>query len=131
MNVLRVGFVGTRTENAEATASFFGDVLGLSVLQDDPDWSIFQLPTGQFDFVEVYGSGFNDERLVPPGVSSMVSFVVDDLEGAHREVRAAGHEASDLMWAAEVFDNPSPEGFGWFFVHAPDGNVYVIQVTPD
>jgi len=36
MNVLRVGFVGTRTANVEATASFFQDVLGLEVVRDDP-----------------------------------------------------------------------------------------------
>lgn len=54
MNVLRVGFVGTRTANVEATGSFFRDVLGLDVVRDEPNWSIFQLPTGRFDYVEVY-----------------------------------------------------------------------------
>ncbi|MFZ0491655.1 MAG: hypothetical protein WAM81_00490, partial [Acidimicrobiia bacterium] len=74
-----------------------------------------------------YDQDFDEERVAPAGVSLFVAFVVDDLEGAQREVRAAGIEASDIVWAAEAFDSPSLEGFGWFFVHAPDGNVYVIE----
>ena len=60
MKVRRVGFVGTRTPNVEATTSFFRDVLGLEVLRNDPAYA----------------------------------------------------------------------GFGWFFLRAPDGNVYAIQQTP-
>jgi catechol 2,3-dioxygenase-like lactoylglutathione lyase family enzyme len=131
VKVRRVGFVGTRTANVEATVSFFRDVLGLEVRRDDPDWSILQLPTGRFDFVEIYGRDFADERLAPPGVTSFVAFVVDDLEGAHEEVRIAGAEASELVWAQEVFGDPAFEGLGWFFLRAPDGNVYLIQQTPD
>jgi len=127
MNVLRVGFVGTRTTNVGPTVSFFRNVLGLGVVRDDPEWSILQLPTGRLDFVEIYDQDFDEERVAPAGVSLFVAFVVDDLEGAQREVRAAGIEASDIVWAAEAFDSPSLEGFGWFFVHAPDGNVYVIE----
>ncbi len=131
MNVLRVGFVGTRTEGVESTTSFFRDVLGLDVVKDDPHWSIFQLPTGRFDFVEIYGSSFDDERLAPADVSSFVGFVVDDVESAHTEVTAAGHEATDVVWANEAFSSPSFQGYGWFFVSAPDGNVYVIQQAPE
>jgi catechol 2,3-dioxygenase-like lactoylglutathione lyase family enzyme len=131
MNVLRVGFVGTRTANVESTASFFRDVLGLGVVRDDPEWSILQLPTGRLDFVEVYAQDFNEERVAPAGVSLFVAFVVDDLEGAHREVREAGIEVSNIVWAAEAFDSPSLEDFGWFFLHAPDGNVYVIEGGPE
>ncbi len=28
-------------------------------------------------------------------------------------------------------NNPDLEGFGWFFVHAPDGNIYVIEQGPE
>ncbi len=130
MNVLRVGFVGTRTPQVEATSAFFRDVLGLGVVRDSPEWSIFQLPTGHFDFVEVYSPDFEDDRLAPAGAGLFVSFMVDDLEGAHGEVRASGADAGEIVWAAEAFEDPGLHGIGWFFVTAPDGNLYVIQHVP-
>jgi hypothetical protein len=35
------------------------------------------------------------------------------------------------VWAEQAFQQPAYKGFGWFFVGAPDGNVYCIQQTPD
>jgi catechol 2,3-dioxygenase-like lactoylglutathione lyase family enzyme len=130
MEVLRVGFVGVRTSNVRSTTAFFRDVLNLDVLRDDPNWAILQLPTGQFDFVEVYASDFSDERLIPKGVDAMVAFTVADLATAHEEVRDAGIEVSALVWAQETFDDPALAGYGWFFLDAPDGNTYVIQQAP-
>jgi hypothetical protein len=49
---------------------------------------------------------------------------VDDLEGAQTEMRAAGFEAGEIVWAEQAFQEPAYEGYGWFFVHGPDGNVY-------
>jgi catechol 2,3-dioxygenase-like lactoylglutathione lyase family enzyme len=131
VRVRRVGFVGTRAADMSATEAFFRDVLGLDSLRSDPDWSILQLPTGSFDFVEIFGAAFEDERLAPSGVQLFVAFVVDDLEGAHAEVQAAGSEAGEIVWAEKAFQTPAYEGFGWFFVRAPDGNVYCIQQAPD
>lgn len=38
----------------------------------------------------------------------------------------------DTVWAdAAAFDEPSYAGVGWFFVRAPDGNLYVFQQAPD
>ncbi|MGB9359854.1 MAG: VOC family protein [Acidimicrobiia bacterium] len=130
MEVLRVGFVGVRTSNVESTTAFFRDVLNLDVLRDDPNWAILQLPTGQFDFVEVYAPDFSDERLIPTGVDAMVAFTVADLTTAHEEVRDAGIEVSAVVWAQDAFDDPALEGYGWFFLDAPDGNTYVIQQAP-
>lgn len=131
MKVLRVGFVGTRTTNVEATTAFFRDVLGLSAVRDDPEWSILQIPTGRFDFLEVYNRTFDDRRVAPPDTPLFVAFIVDDLEGAHEEAQSTAVEVSDIVWAAEVFDDPGLEGLGWFFFHAPDGNVYVIESEPE
>jgi hypothetical protein len=77
VRVRRIGFVGTRAAEAPATAAFFRDVLGQEALRSDPDWSILKLPTGGFDFVEVYGSAFDDERLAPPGVGLFVQQTPD------------------------------------------------------
>jgi catechol 2,3-dioxygenase-like lactoylglutathione lyase family enzyme len=130
MRVLRLGFVGTRTDATDAMRSFFGDVLGLETVRDTPEWSVLRLPTGDHDYAEVYGTEFDDERLCPPGAGLMVAFVVDDLEGAHAEVVQTGVEASEIVWASRAFGAAELQGYGWFFVKAPDGNTYVIQQTP-
>ena len=131
MRVKKIGFVGTRADDVPATEAFFRDVLGLESLRSDPGWSILQLPTGSFDFVEVYGSDFADERVAPPGVGLFVAFVVEDLESAQQEMRAAGFETGEIVWAEQAFEEPAYAGFGWFFVRGPDENVYCIEQTPD
>ena len=35
--------------------------------------------------------------------------------------------AADVLWAADAFEDPRLEGFGWLFFRAPDGNLYVLQ----
>jgi len=45
--------------------AFFPDVLGLPERLTQGDWTISQLPTGSFDFAEVYGADLRDERLMP------------------------------------------------------------------
>lgn len=131
MEVLRVGFVGTRTSSVEATTSFFADVMGLEVVRDDPSWSILRLPTGPFDLFEVYGTDFDDERLAPSDESLFVAFTVADLEEARREISAAGVDVGDVVWAADAFNDPDLEGYGWFFFRAPDRRTYVIQQVPE
>jgi catechol 2,3-dioxygenase-like lactoylglutathione lyase family enzyme len=55
MHVHRICFLGTRTGEVEATAAFFRAVLGLRSVHAEADWSIFGLPSGRGDFVEVFG----------------------------------------------------------------------------
>ena len=130
MNVQRICFLGTRTKNFEATAALFRDVLGLESLHTDPGWSIFQLPSGRRDYLEVYGPELQNASLFPTevGEGMLVAFAVDDIVGAREELAEAGVELiGDLVWAAETFENPALEGFGWFFFRGPDGNVYTMQ----
>jgi catechol 2,3-dioxygenase-like lactoylglutathione lyase family enzyme len=133
MNVRRIGFLGTHTTNYEPTTAFFRDVLGLKVGVTAPGWSAFKLPTGPHDAVEVFGPEKPDARLFPDAaVGALVAFIVDDIVSARAEVAAAGIELlSDLIWATEISGNPSDAGSGWFFLRAPDGNIYVIEQTPD
>ena len=130
MNVQRICFLGTRTANFEATAALFRDVLGLHNTHVEPGWSVFQLPSGQRDYVEVFGPEKQDASLFPTAVGDgiLVAFAVDDIVGAREELAAAGVELiGDLVWAADLFANPDMEGFGWFFFRGPDGNIYVMQ----
>lgn len=125
MNVLRIGFLGTRTTNFQQTAVFFQNTLGLQTVWEKPDWTGFSLPTGKNDFVEVFGPAKQDTNLYPDSATGIiVAFIVDDVVGAHTEVAAAGVELlSEIIWVAD--------GHGWFFLRAPDGNVYCIEQVPE
>ena len=130
MNVQRICFLGTRTGNFDATVAFFRDMLGLRNVHSEEGWSIFNLPSGRSDFVEVFGPEHANASVFPAEVSEgiVVAFAVDDIVGAREELAAAQVELiGDVVWASELFDDPNMEGFGWFFFRAPDGNVYVIQ----
>src|SRR5258708_22615627 len=91
MNVRRIGYVGMRTEYLERMTWFFRDVLGLSEAMVGDTFSILRLPTGPFDFAEVYSPDHHDERMILDGVEGpVVAFAVDDLEMALQEVKEAG-----------------------------------------
>ena len=125
MNVLRIGFLGTRTKNFQQTADFFQNILGLQSAWTKPDWAGFRLPTGKNDFVEVFGPTKQDPNLYPDSATGLViAFIVDDIVAAHAEIAATGVEQlGDIFWAAE--------GFGWFFLQASDGNIYCIEQVPE
>jgi catechol 2,3-dioxygenase-like lactoylglutathione lyase family enzyme len=130
VNVQRICFLGTRTGNFDATSALFRDVLGLRNVHAEADWSIFHLPSGRSDFVEVFGPEHENASVFPAEVSEgvVVAFAVDDIAGAREELAAANVELiGELVWASELFHDPKMEGFGWFFFRGPDGNVYVIQ----
>jgi len=130
MNVQRICFVGTRTGTFEATAALFRDVLGLHNTYAEPGWSVFQLASGERDYVEVYGPEMQNAGLFPTEVTDgvVVAFAVDDIVGAREELAAAGVELiGDLVWAADLFASPDMAGYGWFFFRGPDGNIYVMQ----
>jgi len=130
MDVRRICFLGTRTPSFDATSAFFRDVLGLRNVHAGTDWSIFQLPSGRGDFVEVFGPGHDNASVFPAEVTAgtVVAFAVDDIVGARAELAAAEVELiGDLVWANELFHDPDMTSFGWFFFRGPDGNVYAIQ----
>lgn len=129
MRVKRVSFLGVRTESFEAMSTFVGDVLGLQPGLKDDGWAVFQLGSGDRDLLEVYRPGGYDERLLPADATGpTVAFAVDDLLAARAELVAADVEiVADLVWAANAFDDPRLDGWGWLFFRAPDGNVYALQ----
>ena len=79
MKILRLCWVGTRTDRFEATVGFFRDVLQLSILADPGDFTVFAVPDGST--VEVFGpqSAYNEHLSTP-----VAGFEVDDLEAAQR-----------------------------------------------
>jgi len=125
MNVRRIGFLGTRTANFQPTADFFQEIIGLETAWTKPDWSGFRLPSGSNDFVEVFGPAKQDTNLFPDSaVGTIIAFIVEDVVGAHAEIVAKNIEVlSEVIWAAD--------GFGWFFLRAPDENIYCIEQVPE
>jgi catechol 2,3-dioxygenase-like lactoylglutathione lyase family enzyme len=132
MQVKRIGYVGTRTDDVDGMTWFFREVLGLEPVGESETVTFQRLPTHRLDFVEVYAKNHKDTRMIPDDVDFMIAFIVDDIREAMAEVQAAGLErVGEPVWAAEAFDDPTLEGFAWFFVRAPDGRVYVIEQVPD
>ncbi len=129
MHVRRVSFVGVRTKRFDAMAAFAHDVLKLEPGHRDDGWAVFQLESGPRDLFEVYRPGQYDERLLPADAGGVtIAFGVDDLLQARAELLEAGTEiVADVVWAADAFDDPRFEGFGWLFFRAPDGNIYALQ----
>ncbi len=129
MRIKRVSFLGVRTSEFAAMTAFVRDVLGLQPGHRDDGWAVFQLGSGDRDLVEVYRPGGYDERLLPAlATGPTVAFAVDDLRAARAELVVADIEiVADIVWAAEAFDDPGLDGWGWLFFRAPDGNVYALQ----
>ncbi len=108
----------------------FRDVLGLNVAFEHPGWAGFDLPSGDRDLLEVFGSGDVDERVVPAEFEHgvLVAFAVDDVIKAREELAMAGIELiGGLVWASVVTGDPADHDWGWCFFRAPDGNIYVLQ----
>lgn len=132
MRVLRIGYIGTRTDDVDGMTRFFRDVLGLEPAGGSETVTFQRLPTNRLDLVEVYAEGYRDARMIPDDADFVVAFVVDDIEAALSEVREAGIEVvNEPVWAAEAFDDPSYADFAWFWLRAPDGRIYVIEQVPD
>jgi catechol 2,3-dioxygenase-like lactoylglutathione lyase family enzyme len=123
MNVKRFGWLGTRTAQFDEMSSFFRDLLGLEVVEEEPGFSMYRLPGADHDYVEVFGS--DDEETAHMTTGPVVGLVVDDIEAARSELEAAGIELiGPTVWSQRV------PGYGWILFRGPDGNVYgMLQGT--
>src|SRR5919198_4140421 len=119
MRVHKLAWLGTRTDNPEATVAFFRSLLGLSVDHEEPDFVVLRLPDGAK--VEVFGPGSDYNRHFTTG--PVAGFLVDDVEAATAELRSAGVE---ILLEPEVDDS----GNAWVHFRAPDGNIYELTQDP-
>ncbi len=113
MEIIKLAWVGTRTENAERTVQFFRDVLGLRLGSEHEGFWMLRLPDGSK--VEVFDAESPVNRHFTTG--PVAGFLVDDVFSAAAELRAAGVE---ILLDPDVDDS----GIGWVHFRAPDGNVY-------
>lgn len=114
MKLLKIGFVGTRTDRPEAMADFFEHVLGLRPTHSGDDQWAFELPDG--GIAEVFGPTQNQHLTTGP----VAEFVVEDVEATTEELRAAG---VPIVFGPERAEEV---GIAWTHFRAPDGNLYGI-----
>ena len=119
MQVKRLAWLGTRTEKFDETAAFFRDALGIPVIYEEPGFALLKLPAADRDFVEVFASDYPTAEHYSTG--PVVGLLVDDIEEARAELDAAGVELiGPIEWLQSM------DGYGWFYIRGPDGNVYAI-----
>jgi catechol 2,3-dioxygenase-like lactoylglutathione lyase family enzyme len=119
MRIIKLAWVGTRTENYQATADFFRDALGLRPDLDLPGFRVLKLPDGSK--VEVFGPDSDINRHFTTG--PVAGFLVDDLQAATDELRTQGVEILLLT------ENDG-SGNAWVHFRAPDGNIYEFTQDP-
>jgi len=111
MRLQGITFVGTRTAARTAMAEFVQDVLGLAPTRGDGmDAEVFAMPDGSsFAVTSEHGDA---------GAERTVGFLVDDVEQAATELRAAG-----IATDGEVSSSARQR-----YVHfrAPDGQLYEL-----
>src|SRR5215211_4576563 len=78
MRIIKLAWVGTRTDSAEPTVAFFREVLGLRLELDRPGFWMLKLPDG--GKVEVVGSDSPINRHFTTG--PVAGFLVDDIHDA-------------------------------------------------
>ena len=117
MQIIKLAWVGTRTNNFQQTVEFFRDILGLQPDFDLPEFRVLKLPDGSK--VEIFGSGSEMNRHFTTG--PVVGFLVDNVNAAASELRARGIE---ILHAVE------DESGAWVHFRAPDGNIYEFTQDP-
>jgi predicted enzyme related to lactoylglutathione lyase len=105
-------WLGVRTDRVRDMKALFADVFGFEVRTDDGDFVVLRAPSG--DVVELFGPSDREHRHFSTG--PVVEFLVDDVEGARRELEERGVEV--------LSEIESGGGTSWFHFRGPDGNVY-------
>jgi catechol 2,3-dioxygenase-like lactoylglutathione lyase family enzyme len=113
MRIIKLAWVGTRTDNAEPTVAFFRDVLGLRLELAHAGFWMLKFPAGSK--VEVFGPDSPINRHFTTG--PVAGFLVDNVPDAATELRSAGIE---ILFQSELDDS----GNAWVHFRGPDGNIY-------
>jgi len=113
MEIMGLGWCGTRTGRGSELAHFYEHVLGLRPVHTEADFWVFELPDGRH--VEIFGSGYRGREHFATG--PVVGFAVRDLPAAVDELRRAG---------VELLGEPGPT---WQHFRGPDGNVYELVAS--
>ena len=121
---LGVGGVFFRSNNPGRLGKWYADALGLSVENwgdtHGTSFSPDSMPKGSFTVWSVFAA--NTEYFGDSGQGHMINLVVDDLDAALANVKAAGAEV------LEAREDDDFGRFGWFV--DPDGNRVELKGPP-
>ena len=115
MTVLKVGFVGIRSERLQETVALFRDVIGMPVTRQTNDLVGFRLADGTV--LELYGPGDEFHAFFTTG--PVIAFRVDDFDETRRIMLAAG-----IVFIGDVQHS---NGISWQHFRCPDGTVLEIS----
>jgi catechol 2,3-dioxygenase-like lactoylglutathione lyase family enzyme len=119
VKIIKLAWLGTRTENFQSTVDFFQEILGLRLQLDLPGFRVLKLPDGSK--VEVFGPESDVNRHFTTG--PVAGFLVDDVKAAAGELQSNGIEILLLTEQDE-------SGNAWVHFRAPDGNIYEFTQDP-
>lgn len=119
MRVKGIIWVGSAVDDRQATSAFFSHHFGMEVTTDVPGFTQLTIENG--DRLELFGPDSVEHDHLDSG--PVAGFWVDDIEGGHRELLAAGVE--------DVTDiEQGSDGHRWFYFRAPDGKFYELCEQP-
>ncbi|MGD0448385.1 MAG: VOC family protein [Candidatus Dormibacteria bacterium] len=121
MKVKAISWVGVQTRAYQEMVQFFADVAGLRVEHQQPDFSVFRLPSG--DKLEVFGPAATVHPAQFARNQVVVGLLVEDMDEATSRLRAAGIE---LLGERQAGEN----GYSWQHFRGPDGNVWELVTDP-
>jgi catechol 2,3-dioxygenase-like lactoylglutathione lyase family enzyme len=119
MRIKGIIWVGSATDDRRATAAFFAEHLELRVGVEVPGFT--QLLAENGDRLELFGPDSVEHDQLDTG--PVAGLWVEDVVAANQELRDVGLE--DLT---EI--ERGPDGHGWFYFRAPDGNFYELCEHP-
>jgi predicted enzyme related to lactoylglutathione lyase len=120
MQVKAISWMGVKTDQFDELTHFFREVLNLSIMSEERDFVVFQLPNK--DLVEVFGpSGPNQDFVLD---SPVCGFLVNDIEQARNELLEAGIELVGPLQRV-------PNGYAWQHFRGPNGTIYEITYDPE
>jgi len=114
MTVLKVGFVGIRSDRLDETVALFRDILGVPVTRQTDDQVGFRLADGTV--LELYGPANEFHAFFTTG--PVVGFRVENFDVTRRAMLAAGVNF--------IGDVQHADGVSWQHFHCPDGTVLKI-----
>jgi catechol 2,3-dioxygenase-like lactoylglutathione lyase family enzyme len=117
MTVLKVGFVGIRSDRLDETVALFRDVLGMSVNRQTDDLVGFKLADGTV--FELYSPANEFHGFFTTG--PVVAFRVDNFDATRQAMLAAGVKF--------IGDVQHADGVSWQHFYSPDGTVLEIIGT--
>ncbi len=120
MKINGIVYIGIKTNKFDELVHFYGAVLGLKQVHNEPGFAAFSAPNG--DKIEVYGPndphGQNHNQFTTGPVPG---FEVEDIEESKRELESKG-----IQFIGSIHGS-KPGGSRWAHFRGPDGNVYELK----